>query len=266
MACLTHWEMNMLRNMRWLGLLAAMLAMQGVSAQTTSATPAQQAASAVDPASVQALKDMGAFLQTLKRFRVSVELTGERVLADGQKLQHIATAYLEVDRPNRIRAVMNSARSHRELFYDGATVTLYTPAQKYYSTVAFSGTLAELVNKLEEAFGVQIPLSDLFIWGTAAAPVDKIQSAMNAGQDFVDEELCDHYAFRQEQLDWQVWIAGGGRPLPRKIVVTYRGDDARPQSTSLIDWNLKPMFKDAAFKFVPPQGATKIEIIPVKSK
>ena len=40
------------------------------------------------PASIQALKDMGAFLQTLKRFRVSTELTGERVLADGQKLQH----------------------------------------------------------------------------------------------------------------------------------------------------------------------------------
>jgi hypothetical protein len=256
----------MLRYTRLLALLAALLAMPGVNAQTAAATPARQPASAVDPASVQALKDMGAFLQTLKRFRVSVELTGERVLADGQKLQHIATASLDVDRPNRIRAVMNSARSHRDLFYDGATVTLYTPAQKYYSTVAFSGALAELVNKLEEAYGVEIPLSDLFTWGTPAAPVDRIASAMNAGQDFVDEELCDHYAFRQGQIDWQVWIANGGKPLPRKIVVTYRGDEARPQSISLIDWNLKPTFKDTVFKFTPPKDATKIEIVPVKSK
>ena len=30
---------------------------------------------------------------------------------------------------------MRSARSQRELIYDGKTVTLYTPAQKYYSTV-----------------------------------------------------------------------------------------------------------------------------------
>jgi hypothetical protein len=258
--------MNMLRNTLSLGLLAGLLAVPCAHAQTTSAAPAQPTASAVDPASVQALKDMGAFLQTLKRFRVSVELTGERVLADGQKLQHIATASLDVDRPNRIRAVMNSARSHRELFYDGATVTLYTPAQKYYSTVAFSGMLAELVDRLEEKYAVQLPLSDLFLWGTPAAPVDRIESAMNAGQDFVDEELCDHYAFRQGQIDWQVWIATGGKPLPRKIVVTYRGDEARPQSISLIDWNLKPTFKDTVFKFTPPKGATKIEIVPVKAK
>lgn len=35
---------------------------------------------------------MGVYLQTLDRFRVSTELTGERVLADGQKLQHMAYA------------------------------------------------------------------------------------------------------------------------------------------------------------------------------
>ena len=46
---------------------------------------------------------MGAFLQTLKRFRVSTELTGERVLADGQKLQHTATADMDVERPNKMR-------------------------------------------------------------------------------------------------------------------------------------------------------------------
>jgi hypothetical protein len=44
---------------------------------------------------------------------------------------------------------------------------------------------------------VEIPLEDLFLWGTSDAPVDKIESAMNAGQDFVGDDLCDHYAFRQ---------------------------------------------------------------------
>ena len=36
------------------------------------------------------------------------------------------------------------------------------------------------------------------------------------------------------QQGWQVWIASGAKPLPRKIVVTYRGDEARPQSISLM--------------------------------
>ena len=95
------------------GLLAVWLAAPGIQAQT--ATSGAAAGNAVDPASIQALKDMGAHLQSLKRFRVSTELTGERVLADGQKLQHVATAEMDVERPNKLRVLMRSARSEREL-------------------------------------------------------------------------------------------------------------------------------------------------------
>ena len=51
-----------------------------------------------------------------------------------------------------------------------------------------------------------------------------------------------------------------------KVVIINRADEARPQSVSLIDWNLKPTFKDSVFKFTPPKGATKVEIVPRKTK
>ena len=247
-------------------VLALSLAAPGLHAQTTPAGTAQPAANAVNPASVQALKDMGAYLQSLKRFKVSTVLTGERVLADGQKLQHTATADIEVQRPSMLRARMFSARAEREIFFDGKTATIYIPAQKYYSTVEFTGNVGELVTKLEERYGVEIPLSDLFLWGTPAAPLDKIDSAMNAGQDFIGNDLCDHYAFRQGSFDWQIWITTGSKPLPRKLVITNRADEARPQSVSLINWNLKPAFKDAVFKFTPPKGATAVELRSLEKK
>ena len=258
----------MLRPILVLAVLAMALAAPGAHAQPAPAGAAAATASknAVDPASIQALKDMGAHLQTLQRFHVSTEVTGERVLADGQKLQHVATAEMDVVRPNKIRALMQSARAEREIIYDGKTVTLFTPAQKYYSTVEFTGTIGDLIAKLEERYAVEMPLSDLFLFGTPAAPLDRIESAMNAGQDFIDDDLCDHYAFRQGKIDWQIWITTGAKPLPRKVVITNRADEARPQSVSLIDWNLKPKFKDAVFKFTPPKGATKIEIVPRKTK
>jgi hypothetical protein len=234
------------------------LMVSGVCAQ--SATTAAPAANPVDPAAIQALKDMGAYLQSLKRFSVATDLTGERVLADGQKLQHSAAADLDVAAPDRLRARMASARSQREIYYDGKTVTLYTPAQKYYSSVAFSEPLRGLVARLEERYGVEVPLADLFTWGTPAAPIDKIESAMNAGQDLVNGNVCDHYAFRQGNIDWQLWIAAGDKPLPCKLVITNRGDEARPQSVSLMTWNLKPAFKDAAFTFTPPKGSTAVEL------
>lgn len=250
-------------------LLALSLSAPLVHAQTAAPTPpaaAKAPEDAINPAAIQALKDMGTFLQTLKRFHVSTGLTGEVVLADGQKLQHTATAEIDVQRPNKLRARMFSARAERVVFYDGQKATLYLPQQKYYSTVDFTGTVNELVGRLEERYGIEVPLSDLFLWGTPAAPLDKIDSAMNAGQDFIDNVLCDHYAFRQGNFDWQIWIAADGKPVPRKLVIVNRADDARPQSVSLIDWNLNPTFKDDIFRFVPPKGAKPAELRALEAK
>jgi hypothetical protein len=247
--------------------LAVLGLSNGARAEQAPAAPtAPSAAPVVEPEALDALKRMGAHLQTLKRFQVSTEVTGERVLADGQKLQHTARAQLDVVRPDRLRVRMVSARAERELFFDGRTVTLFTPAQKYYSTVDFTGTLGDLVARMQEKYGVEVPLSDLFLWGTPAAPLDKIESAMNAGQQFIGRDLCDHYAFRQGNFDWQIWITADSKPLPRKMVITNRADEARPQSSSVIDWNLKPTFKDSVFKFTPPAGVTQVQIVPLKTK
>ena len=249
-----------------LGLLTLALAAPFAHAQSAPPVPAKSTASAIDPGSIQALKDMGAHLQTLTRFKVSTDLTGERVLADGQKLQHSATADIDVHRPNMLRAKMVSPRAVREIFYDGKLATIAIPAQKSYSTVEFTGNLGELVSKLEDRYGVEMPMADMFLWGTPAAPLDKIESAMNAGQDFIDNDLCDHYAFRQGNVDWQIWITTGDKPLPRKLVITNRSDEARPQSVQYFNWNLKPTFKDSVFNFTPPKGATAVELRSLENK
>jgi hypothetical protein len=259
-------ETAMMRKLAVLCLLAMSLAAPGLRAQTAAAGTAQPAGNSVNPAAIQALKDMGAHLQTLKRFQVSTELTGEVVLASGQKLQHTAKAVMKVVRPNMLRVAMDSSSTSRELIYDGNTLTLWTPARKYFSTVKFEDTIGGLVDRLEAKYDVQLPMEDLFRWGTPDAPFDKIESAMNAGQAVVGGDLCDHYAFRQGRVDWQIWITTGSKPLPRKIVITNRADEARPQSMQLFDWNLKPGFNDAVFKFTPPKGATAIEMLPRKTK
>lgn len=262
----------MVRTLLATSVLALSLGAAGLHAQPAPApaapapaAAAQPATNPVDPDAIQALKNMGAHLQSLKRFEVEIELTAERVLADGQKLQHSASADLQVARPDRMRVRMSSPRSVRELFYDGKMVSLYTPAQKTYSTVAFSDNLGVLIEKLKQRFGIEVPASDLFVWGTSAAPFDAIQSAMFAGQDFIDEELSDHYAFRQGDIDWQIWIAAGANPLPLKLVITNRADEARPQSVTLFDWKKNPSFKDSTFRFVPPKGATEAKIVPLKA-
>ncbi|WP_341677381.1 DUF2092 domain-containing protein [Niveibacterium sp. SC-1] len=229
------------------------------------AASSTEAANPVDPKSVDALRKMGTYLQSLKSFGVTTQLTAERVLEDGQKLQHAAEAELQVARPNKLRAKLATANNQREILYDGKTVVLYSPAQKYYSSLDWNGSIGELATGLQRKYGVELPLADLFLWGTAEAPFDKIESAMNAGQDLVDGEVCDHYAFREGQLDWQIWILAGAKPLPRKVVITNRADEARPQSVSTINWNLNAHASASSFSFSAPKGSKKIEIVPMKT-
>ena len=50
----------------------------------------------------------------------------------------------------------------------------------------------------------------------------------------------DHYAFRQGDVDWQIWIERGERPLPRKLVITTREEVGQPQYSAELTWNLNP--------------------------
>jgi len=209
---------------------------------------------------------MGSYLQTLRRFEVTVDLTGERVLADGQKLTHSAEADLQVARPNRIAVQTSTTAMRRNFYYDGSKIALQFPDSNYYSTVDYSGTLGELIAKLRTSYGVEFPAADLFVLGTPAAPLTNLTSAMNAGQALIDGMVCDHYAFRQPGIDWQIWLTTGSNPVPLKLVITDTTDDARPQSTTHFAWNMKPTFKDSRFTFVPPSGAKAIEMVPVKNQ
>ena len=70
--------------------------------------------------------------------------------------------------------------------------------------------------------------------------------------------LCDHYAFRQQGVDWQLWIDRGTTRLPRKLVITTTEEPEQPQYVAVLTWTLAPPLDDALFTFVPPADAQKI--------
>ena len=69
----------------------------------------------------------------------------------------------------------------------------------------------------------------------------------------------DQYAYSSGDVDWQVWIERGDKPLPRKIVITSLFDETDPQFSAIMSWNTAPGLKDADFTFTPPPNATSIK-------
>ena len=147
-------------------------------------------------------------------------MTTDEVLDSGQKIQRSGVATLKVSRPDRLRADVASDRSNEQLFYDGKTFTIYQPALGYYGSFNAPPTLAQLVNEAEQHYGIDMPLADLFAWGTDQTLTANLKGATNLGPSMVKGVKCDHYAFRRADVDWEVWIQQGPQPLPRKWVIT----------------------------------------------
>lgn len=226
--------------------------------------------SAIDAEAMNALKDMGAYLRTLTTFQVHAVITSEDVLLDGQKVQMASVADLLARRPDRLRIEVKRDNQRRLFFYDGSRFTLYAPLAGYYATVPAPPNIGALADRLESAYGIDLPFIDLFRWGSsdssAQAMTDAITGAVDIGPSVVEGVTCEQYAFRQAGLDWQVWIQDGDYPLPLKLVLTTLTDDARPQYASLYTWNLAPSFDDEAFTFVAPKDAKPISFSTVTIK
>ena len=228
------------------------------------AAPAPAERPAINPEAIAALEAMGTYLRSLKVFQVSAAVIDEDVLEDGQKFQYAGVAEAIVQTPNRLRMTTTSERSDRLFLYDGKNVTLYGKRVNYYATAPAPPTIREVVAKLEEEFGISLPMVDLFRWGAPDWKPEGITSALDGGLSEVQGTTCQHYLFRQADLDWQIWIQKGPFPLPRKLVITTRTDEARPQHSLVLTWNLAPAVNEAAFVFDPPPGAGKVVFEKVK--
>ena len=72
---------------------------------------------------------------------------------------------------------------------------------------------------------------------------------------------CEHLAFSQNNIDWQVWIENGARPVPRKFVITYKDEPDSPEFTAIFsNWDFTTQLPDFVFKFDPPPGSAKIGV------
>src|ERR1700733_102774 len=105
-----------------------------VLAKTGQAADARNAASAVDPDAVDAVKKMGAYLRSLKAFQVIGDITHDDVLEDGLIVKSDSKVDMLAATPNRMRVEVTSDEKDRIYFYDGKNFTIFAKRVNYYAT------------------------------------------------------------------------------------------------------------------------------------
>jgi hypothetical protein len=247
-------------------IAAAFFALGVLALSATVSTEVRAQAQAVDPAALQILKRMTDYLSSLKQFSVHTQTTLEDLLDSGHRVDFDVSASVIVRRPDKIHAERKGDLIDQIFFYDGKTLTLYNPSDKVYATKRAPGTIEGLLDFAREDLGLTIPVADLVYRNTFALLVQDVTLAKVVGKAVINGIKCDHLLFSRPGVDFQVWVADSGHPLPIKYLVTDTGTPALLSiATVMSDWKVCPAVADARFTFVAPQGAKRITFMPLET-
>ena len=229
-------------------------------APATADAATDATAPVVEPEAIAALDKMGESLRALTDWSVDAVATNETVLDTGQKLQFGGTVRIVAHKPDRLLISVKSDTQSRDFYYNGKTVAVVAPKLKYYAEKPAPPTTKEVLAALNDKFGIDIPLADLFLWGTDPKYKAALISGYTVRPATIDGQSCMQYAFRQDSADWQVWLPASGPSLPCKLVITSTDDDSMPQYSAILKWKTGTPAPAGTFDFKPPAGYNKIAL------
>jgi len=222
---------------------------------------ASSAASAggINPEADKILKSMSSYLGGLRAFSASADVDTEIIDLEGQKLQLSSSASIVNQRPGKLYVRRQGVVVDAELIFDGETLTVHGRDHNVYFQKESPGTVDDIIDTLRSGIGLDAPAADLMYGDPYPGLVSDVTSGVYLGTAFVEGVECHHLAFRQDKVDWQIWIKVGDEPLPMKYIVTTKWLTGAPQySARFRDWDTKPKIAAKQFSFSAPEGARRL--------
>src|SRR5476649_1210372 len=205
------------------------------------------------------LKKMSDYVTAQKTLSLTVDTDIEVITSDLQKIQFASSGVIQMSRPDKVRATRLGGYADVEMVFDGKTLTVNSKDRNSFAQLEAAGSVDQLVDMLRDKYGVVLPAADLFLARAFDEMTADVKDAKYIGRGVVDGVECEHLAFRNLDVDWQIWIAVGAEPIPRKYVITNKSVTGAPQYTLRIKEWRKDVSADA-FTFKPQAGETKVAV------
>ncbi len=210
----------------------------------------------------QWLHDMSEYLRASKSYSFHADIQYDDVLPSGQKIAFAAETDIALRRPNGIHARQVSDTGSKRLWFDGKQLTLLDPQKNTVGVEALSGNTDKALEYMVNELHFSLPLADFLYEDPARALGHNTRYGFVVGPSSVGGIPCQHLAFVDSHVDWQIWIEDGRLPLPRKLVITYKTLPSSPQfSATLSDWDFGSRLPDSLFQASLPADAMRIPFL-----
>lgn len=221
---------------------------------------------AIETAAKDLINKMGTFLNMAKQFSFHAEIMFDDHLPSGQKIQFAAAEDVSVRKPDRIYVDYQSDVGPKKFWYDGKSITILSPAHNTYSSINAPPNIESAIELLMKDYGFTVPLGDFLFSDPHNTLMKNVHAGIYVGPGDVNGVDCQHLAFVEKYIDWQIWIEDGKEPIPRKIVITYKTMPNSPQYIAILsDWNFKKSLPDSLFSANLPKDAKQIDFIKLKN-
>ena len=127
-------------------------------------------------------------------------------------------------------------------------------------------TIDATLDHLAENYDLVLPVADLLYSDVFQAVQPGIRTGTYAGLHYVGSRKCHHLVFTHEAVDWQIWIDAGAKPVPRKLVITYKLEDGHPQYQAVITEWREMSLPDEVFQFKNTTSAKETDLLPMIEK
>lgn len=206
------------------------------------------------------VKAMSDYLAAQKAISFAYDANLEVVTVEKQKLALTSSGTVTLERPDKIRAQRSGGFADVGMVFDGKTLTLLGKNANLYSQLEVPGTIDHLIDELKDTYKRPLPAADLLMSNPHDELMADVVDVKDLGSGVVGGVECDHLAFRNKEVDWQIWIAQGDRPYPCRYVITSKLVEGGPQySVQIRDWRTGDAVAATDFQFRNTTKAKKMD-------
>ena len=215
----------------------------------------------VDPRALDVVREMSRLLSGSTGFALDAEETIDELPIDGLRHQISNRRRVALRRPDRLAGDVTGDTLNRSFTYDGRVFTISDRVHHTYTRLSVPPTLDEALDSVFERADMVIPLADFLYDDPYLRMTEGILRGAYLGIHQAAGVDCHHVAFEQDTVDWQLWVDAGERPLPRRLVITYKTEHGVPQyAVTFHEWNLEPVLPDELFVLEIPEDAREVSV------
>ena len=234
--------------LRILAALSCLAISHGASAETN------------DAQARRLLKAMSDYMGQQPGIEAEIDTAVEIITPQIEKLSFNSSSKLTMARPNKVRLERVGGFASLDMIFDGANLTIRDRLDNSYGQVPIKGSIDNLVDEVTDKLGMATPGIDLMLADSYSALIADVIEAKYIGDSMVQGERCDHLAFRNDDVDWQIWIRKGAEKFPCKMVITTKTMAQAPQYTTTIrSMRTNAKIAAASFAFTPAVGERRVE-------